>query len=323
MLKPFNPGRFIVALSLILGSGISPAQSISQADDVDQADEVERRLELSYEGEIVATRSGVAVSLRDLDGRLADLTDDKRSDVVGTPERVAGILNGLLLTQFLADSAIEHKLLADPEVQAEIHVAAMEILAKKERDRYVAERLLDDYTSQAREIYLVEPEAFRQPERVTFTHLLLRTDNPDADAAAVEERANELLERARNGEAVSDLALEYSQDPSIQDNRGYFPDVPTADLEPGFRAGLRSLDEGEIDLIRSAYGFHVVQVDEHKPSRVQPFEEVADKLRAQARADHSNEIFAAYAETFYEGDLQLRDGAVAKIIDRVTGSNND
>lgn len=317
MFKPLNPGRFLVALSLILGFGISPAQQISQAEDV------ERHLELSYESEIVATRSGVAVSLRDLDGRLADLTDDKRSDVVGTPERVAGILNGVLLTQYLADSAIENGLLADPKVQAEIHVAAMEILAKKERDRYVAERLLDDYTAQAREIYLVEPEAFRQPERVTFTHLLLRTDTPDADLAAVEERANELLERARNGEAVSDLALKYSEDPSIQDNSGYFRAVPTADLEPGFRAGVRSMDEGEIELIRSAYGFHILQVDEHMPSRVQSFEEVADQLRAQARADHAKEIFSAYAATFYEGNLELRDGAVAKIIDRVTHSNSN
>ena len=317
MLKPVNPGQLIVGLSLILGFGITSAQQIPPADDV------KRNLELSYTSEIVATRSGVAVSLRDLDGRLADLPDDQRSEVVGTPERVAGILNGVLLTQYLADSAIEHGLLADPKIQAEIHVAAMEILAKKERDRYVAERLLDDYTSQAREIYLLEPEAFRQPERVTFTHLLLRTDDPDADIPAVKERANELLERARNGEAVAELALKYSEDPSIQDNGGYFRAVPTADLEPGFRAGIEKLEEGEIDLIRSAYGFHVLQVDQRMPSRVQPFEEVADQLRAQARADHAREIFENYAATFYEDNLQLRDGAVAKIIDRVTNSTDD
>ncbi|HMB39143.1 MAG TPA: peptidylprolyl isomerase [Wenzhouxiangellaceae bacterium] len=316
MLKPAALGQFIVGLSLFMGSGITPAQEVPTGN-------VERELEISYAGEVLATRSGVALSLRDLDGRMASVPADRRSDAVGAPERVAGILNGVLLTHYLADSAVDHGLLADPEIQAEIHMAAMEILARKERDRYVEERLLEDYTSQARENYLLNPESFRQPERATFTHILLRTDNTDTDAEVVEEQAKDLLERARAGEAISDLAIEYSEDPSVQNNGGYFSAVPIAELEPSFRSGIESVDEGEIELIQSAYGFHVLELDELLPERLQPFEEVADELRAEARAEHAKQIFESYAATFYDGELELTEGAVARIIDRYTASNQN
>lgn len=312
MLKLVHLGHILAGLGLILGAEALAAQEGSS----DQ--EVARNLDISYTSEILATRSEAAVSLRDLDGSMAGVPEDRMEEILGSPERVARLLNGVLLTHYLADAAIERGILSQPDVQAEIHMAAMEILAKKERDRHVGENLLEDYTSQAREIYLLDPESYRQPERVTFTHLLLRTDTPDADPAAVEERARALLERARSGEAVSDLALRYSEDPSIQNNGGLFRDVPVADLEPAFRAGLQELPEGELGLIESPFGYHVLEVNERKPARVQPFEEVADDLREKARAEHAKEIFEDYAAMFYENELQLRDGAVAKIIDRFT-----
>lgn len=316
MFNSLFPAHIIAGLGLVLAVQVLPAQDLSKEENV------ERKLGFSYTSEIVATRSDTAVSLQDLDGRMATLPDDRMKDVLGSPERVAGILNGVLLTFHLADAAVDRGLLSDPEVQAEIHLAAMEVLAQKERDRHVAENLLDDYTSQARETYLLDPESFRQPERATFTHLLLRTDNAESGAAAVEERARALLERARDGESVSDLALKYSEDPSIQNNGGFFRDIPIADLEPTFRSELQELSEGDLDLIKSTYGYHVLELNERKPARVRPFEEIADQLREQARAAHAKEIFESYVAEFYENELQLREGAVAKIIDRYTDPQN-
>lgn len=308
-------GMSIAAFSLLMLVSISGAQEPSEPENV------ERNLNLSYAGEILATRSGAAVSLRDLDGRMAQLPEDRRAGAVGAPERVAGILNGVLLTQYLANSAIGEGLLDDPQVKSEIHLAAMEILARHERDRYVDERLLDDYTAQAREVYLRDPEIYRQPEKVSFTHLLLRADSAESDDEEAEKKAKALLERARGGEAVSDLALKYSEDPSIQNNGGYFREVNVADLEAAFSSGIENLDQGDIALIQSSYGFHVLELHERTPARLQPFEEVADQLREKARAEHAKEIFESYAERFYEGELQLRDGAVAKIVERYANSN--
>lgn len=310
MLKQLFNGNIIAGLCLVAG-----AQSLAAQQDP-KGDEVARELEISYTSEIVATRSGTAVSIQDIAGRMATVPDDRRNDVLGSPERIASVLNGVLLSQYLADAAIDRGLLSDSAVQAEIYLAAMEILARKERDEYVQERLLDDYSSQARETYLLNPESFRQPERITFTHLLLRSNKTDPDAEAVKSRAEALLERARNGEDVSDLALQYSDDPSIQDNGGLLRDVPVDDLEPTFRAEIRNLAEGDLALIESGYGYHVVKVNELNASRVQSFEEVAARLREEARAEHAKEIFERYAAEFYEGELNLREGAVAKIIER-------
>lgn len=313
MPKPVYLGTLIAGLGLLAVAQSLPAQQPAGGD------EVARELEIAYTSEILATRSGTAVSVQDIEGRMATVPDDRTNDVLGSPERIAGLLNGLLLSQYLADAAINRGMLSDSAVQAEIHLAAVEILAKKERDAYVQERLLEDYSSQARETYLLNPEAFRQPERVTFTHLLLRSDRADTDPADVESRAQALLERARKGEDVSDLALEYSEDPSIQDNGGFFRDIPLAELEPTFRGGMQTLADGDLALIESGYGYHVVKVNERKPARVQSFDEVADQLREEARAEHAKKIFERYAAEFYEDELKLREGAVATIIDRFNG----
>lgn len=315
MLKPVFLGNMIAGIILAVGAQDLPAQ---QAAD---GGKLVRELEISYTSEILASRSGAAVSIQDIAGRMANVPDDRTSDVLGSPERIATVLNGVLLSQYLADAAIDRGLLSDSAVQAEIYLAAIEILARKERDEYVNERLLEDYTSQARERYLLDPESFRQPESVTFTHLLLRSDKPDSDPDEVETRAKALLERARNGEELSDLALKYSEDPSIQDNGGLLRDIPVAELEPTFRAEIRNLAEGEIALIESGYGYHVVKVNERNPARVQSFEEVADQLREEARSEHARQIFEQYAAEFYEGELTLREGAVARIIDRFHATN--
>lgn len=310
MQKPVFLGNVIAGMFLVAGAQSLPAQMAASSD------EVARKLEISYTSEILATRSGAAVSIQDIAGRMATVPDDRTNDVLGSPERVASVLNGVLLSQHLADAAIDRGLLSDSVVQAEIYLAAMEILAKKERDEYVKERLLEDYSSQARETYLLNPESFRQPESITFTHLLLRSDKTEPDAETVKSRAEALLERARNGEDVSDLALEYSEDPSIQDNGGFLRDIPVSELEPTFRAEIRNLAEGDLALIESGYGYHVVEVNERTPARVPSFEEVEAELREKARAEHAKEIFERYAAEFYEDELNLREGAVAKILDR-------
>lgn len=317
MFKPVSLANFTIGLILVVGVVAAQAQQIASPG------EIERNLEISYTSEVLASRSGVAVSVLDLEGRMAGLPEDRRPDALGAPERIAGVLNGVLLTRYLADSAIERGLLSDMSVQAEIYLAAMEILAKKARDQYVEERLLEDYTSQAQEIYLLSPESFKQPEQVTFTHLLLRTDNSNSDASTVEQTARGLLERARNGEAISDLALKYSEDPSIQNNGGFFRDIPTADLDPTFRAGIQELAEGTPEIIESSYGYHVIELNKRSPARLLPFEEVSAQLKEQARADHAKEIFEGFAAQFYEGDLQLSEGAVATIINRYANRQTD
>jgi len=314
MPKPVSVAKTIAGISLLAAAHNLPAQTIAAGD------EIARELNIAYTSEVLATRSGTAVSIQDIEGRMATVPDDRTNDVLGSPERIASLLNGVLLSQYLADAAIDRGMLGDSAVQAEIYLAAVEILARKERDAYVQERLLEDYTSQARETYLLNPESYRQPERMTFTHLLLRADKAGADPADVETRAQALLERARKGEDLSDLALEYSEDPSIQDNGGFFRDIPLAELEPTFRAGMQNLTDGDLALVESGYGYHVVKVNERNPAHVPSFDEVADQLREEARAEHAKEIFEQYAAEFYEDELQLREGAVATIIDRFDAS---
>lgn len=314
-MKNFTPAAVSVLLvaALLAASASLAGQSAT--------DSVERELEIEYRGPAIASRSGVSVSLTDLDGRLASIPEDRIGDVLADPQRIAGLINDVLLTQYLADAALERGALQDPAVQAEIYFNAIQVLAKNQRDHHVRENMLDDYTPLAREIYLTDKDSFRTPETVTFTHLLLRTGQNDV--ADVEQRARELLERARSGDSLADLAVEFSEDPSVQDNRGRFSEISPSRLDRQFQESIAGIGEGEIGLARSQHGFHVVEVEERSQPTQQGFDEIADRLRERARNEHRQELFEDYAAKFYDQPLELTDGAVERIIEHSTGNGGD
>ena len=144
--------------------------------------------------------------------------------------------------------------------------------------------------------YNQNKDAFRTPERVRVRHILLKTtDKPAADEAKIKAQAEDLLKQIRGGANFSELAKKYSEDTTSANNAkdpGELPDwIPRGQTVPEFESVAFSLKPGQTsDLVKTQYGFHIVQVLEHQDARLRPFDEVKADLATQWKKQRLNDI---------------------------------
>ncbi len=106
--------------------------------------------------------------------------------------------------------------------------------------------------------------------------LAKRTEVTDADidkyiaehpelAVATEKRqkAEEILQRAKNGEDFAALAKEFSDDPGSKDKGGLYEGVVKKQMVPEFENAALALQPGEIspNLVETNYGFHIIKLE--------------------------------------------------------------
>lgn len=93
---------------------------------------------------------------------------------------------------------------------------------------------------------------------VRVKHILIKTvDLDDEQKAEARSRADNVLERAKNGENFEDLVKEYSEDGMDPDTGYYFT---TGQMVQEFEDKSFDLAEGEIsDIVESQYGYHIIK----------------------------------------------------------------
>lgn len=147
---------------------------------------------------------------------------------------------------------------------------------------------------------------YTRPEEVHARHILLRVpQNAGAQQRAeVRERARQILERLRQGEDFAALATRYSEDPATKDQGGDLGFFPRGRMEENFERAAFGLEPGGVsDLVETRYGIHIVRVEEKRPERVLPLEEVRDEIVSRLKMARARE--AARDAAFDDSQLAL------------------
>lgn len=297
--------RTIVLIALILA-----------AAPFSQAETVRRGLDIEVESEIFATMGEVAVTHADFD---AFLEQRPPGDVTGNMfslNNLERILDLLIGDRLLAQAGIEAGLLDDERVQAGLLDAGYKYLAGRHMQEYLEARELEDYGQQARELWLTMDNRPEHPPRFDFTHLLVSiTDRSDAEAARI---VLELHDRLEAGESIDGLITDYSEDPSMEDNRGRYLKVQVDELDAEFARALQQLNEpGEIsEPVRSAHGWHIIRLDARYEAHPKTFEEALPELEAAARARHRERLQKNYLSSLTTEPIEIAEDAVRKLRER-------
>jgi peptidyl-prolyl cis-trans isomerase D len=132
-------------------------------------------------------------------------------------------------------------------------------------------------------MYNQNMDQFRTPERVHARHILLMTQGkPPADDAKIKAQAEDLLKQIKAGANFEELAKKYSQDPGSAAKGGDLGWVTRGQMVPEFEKTCFSLKPGETSgVIKTEYGYHIVQVLAHEDAHVQPFDQVKAQLATQ------------------------------------------
>lgn len=136
-----------------------------------------------------------------------------------------------------------------------------------------------------RAAYNASIDKYRTPERVKVRHILIKTtDKPKEEVAKLEAKANDLLKQIRAGADFAELAKKHSDDPGSAAKGGDLDWVTRGQTVQNFENAAFSLKPKEIsNVIKTEYGFHILQVLDKEQARVKPFEEVKDQLAAEIR----------------------------------------
>jgi peptidyl-prolyl cis-trans isomerase D len=139
----------------------------------------------------------------------------------------------------------------------------------------------------ARALYNKNLDRYRTPERVKVRHILLKTtEKPAAEIPKIEARANELLKQIKAGGDFAELAKKNSDDPGSAPKGGDLDWVTRGQMVAVFENTAFSLKPKEIsNVIKTEYGFHIVQTLEKEEARLKPFEEVKGELVAEAKRE--------------------------------------
>jgi parvulin-like peptidyl-prolyl isomerase len=93
-------------------------------------------------------------------------------------------------------------------------------------------------------------------------------EHPELDPKEKKAKAEELLQRAKNGEDFAALANEFSEDPGNKgpDGKGkggLYTDIPKGRMIPVFEQAALALEPGQIapQVVESDFGFHVIKLE--------------------------------------------------------------
>ncbi|MFD2034167.1 peptidylprolyl isomerase [Belliella marina] len=109
----------------------------------------------------------------------------------------------------------------------------------------------------------------RMQEVVKASHILLQfpmNANGD-DSLAVFRMAEKLKSDSENGANFNELAVEYSEDPSVKDNKGSLGYFTALQMVYQFEDAAYRLQPGQIsDPILTEYGYHIIKLEDRKPN---------------------------------------------------------
>lgn len=114
------------------------------------------------------------------------------------------------------------------------------------------------------------------PEQSRSRHILISVP-PNADAktdAAAKAKAEMVLKLLQAGGSWTDLAKKYSDDPGSKDAGGELGPAQRGKMVPAFDNAIFTQKIGEIDIVRSNFGYHIVQVEDRQAAHTQPLSEV-------------------------------------------------
>ena len=141
---------------------------------------------------------------------------------------------------------------------------------------------------------------FSAPETATSRHILIKVD-PGADAktdAAAKAKAEDVLKQIQNGGNFAELAKKYSDDPGSKDTGGELGPSQRGRMVPEFDNAIFTQKIGDTKIVKSQFGYHIVQVESRQPAHEQPLSEVQDTIKmslsreklAQAEENYARQL---------------------------------
>jgi peptidyl-prolyl cis-trans isomerase D len=155
---------------------------------------------------------------------------------------------------------------------------------------------------QLKKDYNANLDKFRTQERVNLRHILIKSDA--TNDAAMKTKAEGILKQVQSGGDFAKLAKDNSQDPGSAAMGGELGWIVKGQTVPEFEKAAFSLQPGQTSgLIKTMYGYHILQVEQHEQAHLQPFDQVKGQLTADYMQKYTNDQMQKLAD---KAEAELR-----------------
>jgi peptidyl-prolyl cis-trans isomerase C len=191
--------------------------------------------------------------------------------------------------------ALDGEKMTEQDLMAELRENS---IVKKYLESRVKPAPVTDQASKA--FYDENQQQMKRPEQAHLRHILVRVPEgaTEEQKQQARQKAEGLLARVKAGEDFAKLAQENSDDPGSKVRGGDLSWVtPGQTVEPFEKAAFALKPNGVSPVVESRFGFHIIQMLEHRPPGVVPFEQVKDRIGAVLKDKQTSEAVQAQVQT--------------------------
>ena len=145
--------------------------------------------------------------------------------------------------------------------------------------------------------YTAHQAEFSTPEQSRSRHILIQVAK-GADAKtdeAAKAKAEGILKQIQGGANFADLAKKNSDDPGSKDSGGELGFAQRGHMVPEFDNAIFTQKIGDTKIIKSQFGYHIVQVEERQAAHTQQLNEVLPTIQAKLMSQKSAAAQENYA----------------------------
>ena len=150
--------------------------------------------------------------------------------------------------------------------------------------------------------YLENIDAFKTPETVSASHILIAFKEGDTDETKAEKKAKltALSKQIADGANFEELAAANSDCPS-KEQGGSLGSFPRGQMVPEFETAAFALETGAVsDIVATQFGYHLIKVTDHQAAGARSLPEVKDQLTEYLSGQKKQEALMAYISTLRE-----------------------
>ncbi len=231
---------------------------------------------------VLATVNGTNITLSEFKGAVASLPAAQQ--FVALQNR-SEFLDSMVKRELVYQEAQRLKLESDSRVEALLAKLRKEVLIQALLRQVIeSAKTVDD--ADAESYYLDNKEKFKSPEKITASHIVLKS----------EEEAKTTLAALKKGQDFASLAKERSIGPRASQG-GYLGSITRGEMPMEFDKVAFKLKAGTLsDVVKTPFGYHIIRVTDHTPSKQMGFSEVSDQILKRLKTERQQESVRAFLQ---------------------------
>jgi peptidyl-prolyl cis-trans isomerase C len=252
--------------------------------------------------EVLARIGKRVVTEKDIEYLIALYPENEQALLKGSAEYREVLLKNMVTVIVVSDIAKKKSFDKKGDIGKQVEMIVNEYLARA----YVEQEILGGVTVSDEEVekfYRDNQSAFENPEQLRVRHILIcvKPGASDVEKNAAKKKTTDILERVKKGEDFAKLAEEHSEDPGSRQKGGDLGYIARNTTMPELEQAAFALEVGRVSgPVETAFGFHLIKVEEKKKASVAPFVQVKEEVRRKTLQEAKQKKVSSFIDQAFK-----------------------